>query len=47
MPAPTPFSLAAYVVIAVVPILILVWYWMMYSELGKAAIAGGEASGGT
>lgn len=46
MPAPTPFSYAAYAVISIVPILILVWYWMMYSRIGKQAITGTTTSGG-
>lgn len=46
MPAPEPFSAAAYAVIVVVPILILVWYYVMYSELGRGGITGG-LSGGT
>lgn len=47
MPAPTPFSFAAYAVISIVPILILIWYYFMYSELGKTAIKGSGASGST
>jgi hypothetical protein len=47
MPAPTPFSYAAYAVISIIPVLILVWYYFMYSEIGKAALTGGGASGGS
>jgi hypothetical protein len=46
MPAPTPFSYAAYAVISIVPIVILVWYWMMYSKIGKQAIKGSGTSRG-
>lgn len=45
MPAPTPYSFAALAVITIVPILILAWYWMMYSNIGKQAIKGSGASG--
>ena len=46
MPAPTPYSFAAVAVITIVPILILGWYWMMYSNIGKQAIKGVGTSGG-
>lgn len=46
MPAPEPFTMAAYAVISVVPIIILIWYWMMYSRIGKQVITGSGTSGG-
>lgn len=46
MPAPEPFSAVAYGVIAIVPILILVWYYFMFAELGREGITG-RLSGGT
>lgn len=46
MPPPEPFTTAAYAVIVVIPILILVWFYLMYSELGGQAITG-DAAGST
>lgn len=47
MPAPEPFSAAAYAVIVVVPLLILVWYYFMLSNMGRKAFTGNERAGGT
>lgn len=47
MPPPTPFTTAAYAVISVVPILILVWFYSMYSKVGRGALTGGGLSRGT
>lgn len=44
MPAPEPFTYAAYAVITIIPILILIWYGMMYSAIGKRVFTGSEAS---
>lgn len=41
MPPPTPGTSVAYAVITIVPILILVAYWYMYSRIGKLALTGG------
>jgi bacteriorhodopsin len=38
--------MAAYAVITIVPILILIWYWTMYSGIDRGAITGAGASGG-
>lgn len=37
--------MVAYGVIVVVPLLIIAWYWMMYSDIGRSGITGGEPMG--
>lgn len=43
MPAPDA-AIVAYAVIIVVPLLIVGWYWAMYSDIGRAGLTGGEHS---
>lgn len=47
MPAPEPFSAAAYAVIVVVPLLILAWYYFMLSNMSREAFTGSKRAGGT
>lgn len=46
MPAPEPYSIVAYGVITVVPLIIFVWYYFMFAELGRGSLTG-RLSGGT
>lgn len=44
MPAPSQLPMVAYAVISLVPLAILIWYFIMYSQIGKAGLTGSGAS---